>query len=40
MTEDRIMSAKNTIEEGAFEISLRPKTIDEYGWTKGRKGKP
>ena len=37
MTEDRIMSAKNTIEEGAFEISLRPKTIDEYVGQKGAK---
>lgn len=37
MTEDRIMSAKNTIEEGAFEISLRPKTIEEYVGQKSAK---
>lgn len=37
MTEDRIVSAKNTIEEGAFEISLRPKTIEEYVGQKGAK---
>lgn len=37
MTEDRIVSAKNTIEEGAFEISLRPKTIEEYVGQKSAK---
>ncbi len=30
MSEERIVSTKNISEEGAFELSLRPRTIDEY----------
>lgn len=30
MSEERIVSTKNISDEGAYELSLRPKTIDEY----------
>ncbi|MBQ9997947.1 MAG: Holliday junction branch migration DNA helicase RuvB, partial [Clostridia bacterium] len=30
MSEERIISAKNISEDGNFEVTLRPRTLEEY----------